>query len=153
MLNFLNRHSFRIQDALNKQKLPGAIKSTDSLGNKKYKNKTALEDQIQENTDLLDAWEIALSRSIPTIRLGEFSATGFQADGVQAGMAGDERRRGGGGGEGGGGGGRGGGGNAAWVADEAGRPAAFLQTNAPRARAEMGGMGGGKMPAWLGLLS
>ena len=153
MLNFLNRHSFRIQDALYKQKLPGAIKSTDSIGNKKYKNTKALQNQIQENEDLLDAWEIAQVRSIPTIRLGEFSATGFQADGVQAGMAGDERRRGGGGGEGGGGGGRGGGEMRLGLLTKLEGRQLFFKPMLPVQERRWVVWEGGKMPAWLGLLS
>ena len=145
LLNFQHRHSFRIDEALDGQELRGALKSTDSEGKKKYKNRAALNRLIQENKDLLDAYEIAQRRSIRTIRLGEFSATGFQA----AVTAGDERRRalierrralikskaisGGGGG---GGGGRV---EPAWVADESGQREAFRKAQAPLIRAEMGG--------------
>ena len=138
LLNFQHRHSFRIEEALDGQELRGALKSTDSEGKKKYKNRAALNRLIQENKDLLDAYEIAQRRSIRTIRLEEFSATGFQA----AVTAGDERRRalikskaisGGGGG---GGGGRV---EPAWVADESGQREAFRIAQAPLIRAEMGG--------------
>ena len=135
LLNFQHRHSFRIEEALDGQELRGALKSTDSEGKKKYKNRAALNRLIQENKDLLDAYEIAQRRSIRTIRLGEFSATGFQA----AVTAGDERRRalikskai-----SGGGGGGRV---EPAWVADESGQREAFRIAKAPLLRAEMGG--------------
>ena len=135
LLNFQHRHSFRIEEALDGQELRGALKSTDSEGKKKYKNRAALNRLIQENKDLLDAYEIAQRRSIRTIRLEEFSATGFQA----AVTAGDERRRalikskai-----SGGGGGGRV---EPAWVADESGQREAFRIAKAPLLRAEMGG--------------
>ena len=138
LLNFQHRHAFKIQEALNEQESRCAIRSTDSEGKKKYKNRAALNRLIQENKDLLDAYEIAQRRSIRTIRLEEFSATGFQA----AVTAGDERRRalikskaisGGGGG---GGGGRV---EPAWVADESGQREAFRIAKAPLLRAEMGG--------------
>ena len=142
LLNFQHRHAFKIQEALNEQESRCAIRSTDSEGKKKYKNRAALNRLIQENKDLLDAYEIAQRRSIRTIRLEEFSATGFQA----AVTAGDERRRalierrralikskai-----SGGGGGGRV---EPAWVADESGQREAFRKAQAPLIRAEMGG--------------